>query len=50
MRNGIGFYEIVVILVLIVIFVDPKKIPDLIKKMVAMYRKIRKEFFDLIYK
>ncbi|MCL2064699.1 MAG: hypothetical protein FWG98_10085 [Candidatus Cloacimonetes bacterium] len=43
MRNGIGFTEILLILVLIVIFVNPKDIPDLLRKILKIVKNIRSE-------
>ena len=53
MRNGVGFSEILLILVLVVIFVDPKQIPDLLRKSLKITGQIRREirkFMDDINK
>jgi Sec-independent protein translocase protein TatA len=51
MRAGVGFFEIVLILTLIVIFVDTKQIPGLLRKVYKISARLRGEvrkFFDEI--
>ena len=43
MKSGIGFSEILLILVLIVIFVDAKQVPMLIRKSVKIATRVRAE-------
>ena len=43
MRTGIGFYEIVLILVLMVIFVEPKKVPVILGRIFKIARQVRAE-------
>ena len=53
MRLGIGISEIVLILVIIIIFVDPKQVPDLLKKGMKIAGQVRREirkFLDEISK
>ena len=49
MRSGVGLSEVLLILALIVVFVDPKQIPGLIRKVaraVFWLRAEAKKFFD----
>jgi len=49
MTSGVGFSEIFLILAIIVIFVDAKQIPELIRKSVRIIAQIRaavKKFID----
>ncbi len=49
MTSGIGFFEILLILAVMVIFVEPKKIPGLIRKCVRIVSQVRtaiKKFID----
>ena len=47
MSTGIGFSQILVILILIVIFVEPKHIPGFIRKSLKIYRQMRAELKNL---
>jgi Tat protein translocase TatB subunit len=49
MTSGIGFSEILLVLVITVIFVEPKQIPGLIRKSVKIVAQLRaaiKKFID----
>jgi len=49
MRAGVSFLEVLLILTLIVVFVDPKQIPSLLQKSLKIAAQIKKEvknFFD----
>ncbi|MDR0515668.1 MAG: hypothetical protein LBH25_01325 [Fibromonadaceae bacterium] len=49
MTSGIGLSEILLVLVLMVVFVEPKKVPGLIRKslrIVAQLRSAIKKFID----
>lgn len=51
MNAGVSFLEIILILALIVIFVDPKQIPSLLKKSLKIAGQAKaeiKKFFDEI--
>jgi len=51
MRAGVSFLEILLILTLIVVFVDPKQIPSLLKKSLKIAAQTKaeiKKFFDEI--
>ncbi|MDR3002181.1 MAG: hypothetical protein LBU89_13075 [Fibromonadaceae bacterium] len=48
MTSGIGFSEILLILVILVIFVDAKEIPGLIRKALKITRQIRAEIKKFI--
>lgn len=51
MTSGIGFSEVLLILAVIVIFVEPKRIPGLIRKsfkIMAQLRAAIKKFIDEI--
>ena len=53
MSSGIGFTEILLILAVMVIFIDPKKLPGLLKKALKIAGQIRKEiqkFMDEVNK
>ena len=39
----IGFLEILIILVLGLIFIGPKRLPDLIKNLIKLYKKIERK-------
>jgi len=41
--GGVGFFEILLILVLMVIFVNPKHIPGLLRKSMKIVKQIRRE-------
>ena len=43
MRSGIGFSEILLILLVIVIFVDAKQIPELLRKSMKIAGQLRAE-------
>ena len=43
MRSGIAFSEILLVLALILIFVDPKQIPGLIRKSMKIAGQLRAE-------
>jgi Sec-independent protein translocase protein TatA len=51
MTSGVGFSEILLVLAIIVIFVDAKQIPELIRKSVKIIAQLRaavKKFLDEI--
>jgi Sec-independent protein translocase protein TatA len=53
MNSGVSFSEILVILTLIIIFVKPKDIPELLRKTMKIARKSRgqlRKFMDEITK
>ena len=53
MKSGIGFFEILLILALIVIFVDSKQIPGLMRKSLKIAARLHtglRKFFDDIGK
>jgi Sec-independent protein translocase protein TatA len=53
MKSGIGFSEILLILALILIFVNPKDIPELLRKSLKIIAQIRaqiRSFLDDISK
>lgn len=48
---GIGWSELLIIAVAIIIFVDPKDLPDLMRNLAKAYKSVRdtgKEFTDII--
>ena len=52
MNSGIGFSQIFLILVLIVICVDPKQVPGIIRKSVKIVKQVRtgiRKIFSDIY-
>ncbi|MDR2581021.1 MAG: hypothetical protein LBC85_08520 [Fibromonadaceae bacterium] len=48
MTSGVSFPEILLILILIVIFVEPKQIPGLIRKSVKVIAQLRVAFKKII--
>jgi len=47
MRAGVSFFEILLILALIVVFVDPKQIPGLLRKSMRIVGQAREEIKKL---
>jgi len=48
MRFGISFFEVILILIIIVIFIPPEDIPRIIRKGAKLIKQINKRIMDLM--
>jgi len=45
---GVGFFEILLVLILVIIFVDPKHIPGLLRRSLKIAHKVRTEIRKIL--